>query len=294
MLRNRATTLLITTGAVGALVLVGAAPAQASSTRTSSTTQSAYSWNDYRTPVSPAGFVIPRGYVKVSAAVTVKRGSTTIASNRSVVSVGAGTYTAYSTFRYRSRTAYVAHRTVAVTYLEPDSCVVDTVVPTDTSVEYSLTCTGTGWDPDYNDIVGTAQTDVTQETAIQFPWWSAGQTITSADENWDAVDLFLDGTASQRYTAYRYGPVLTKAVHRTVTVKKVVNTSVMTRTEWNVLESGDSLSWVQHVVGSRGTMFYDDGGSFLGTAYRWKNTSGSYTCIWFDGSGHATDFYWYG
>jgi hypothetical protein len=93
-----------------------------------------------------------------------------------------------------------------------------------------------------------------------------------------------------RHTAYRYGKVKTKYVYRTVTVKKVVNNRIMTRTEWHAIHEGDTLARVRKVVGSRGKLMYD---GYLGTAYSWDNTSGGDTWVWFDG-GRIESRTWYG
>jgi len=273
---------------VASVLVIASAPAASATTwlKTSSTKQNAYSWNGYRTPIVAAGYVIPRGYVKVSATVTVKRGSTTIASNRAAVSVGAGTYTAYSTFKYRSKTAYTAYRSVDVTWIDATSCEVASAAASTNTIDYDLSCTGSGYDADYNDITGVGTTTATQYlySPDDEPWWTVGQTVSSDDANWYSVSNYFDGTGRQAYTAYRYGIIAAKYFYRTVVVTKVLNTAVMTWTEYNTFGSGDSLARIRAIVGSSGSIYSSSGGL---TSYRWKNTTGYYTYVW------ILDGYWY-
>jgi hypothetical protein len=289
---NRAVAALVSLVSTAA-VLIAVAPevAAASWVKTSTTKQSAYSWNSYKVAIAPAGFAIPRGYIKVSATVTVKRGSTTIASNRSAVSVSGGTYAAYSLFKYRAKTPYTAYRTVEVNGIDADSCDVTAVTPSGSTIGYEMTCSGMGYDADYNSLLGTYTTAASQYlySPSDAPWWTLGETIYQTDPNWYQMDGVTSGTGSQAYTAYRYGAIKAKYVYRTVIVSKVVNTPVMTLTEWRNIWYGNSLARVRKVVGSNGSLYraYSNG-----IEYRWKNSSGGYSYILFTNGIGATNYWW--
>lgn len=299
---------LVAIGASGAL-LVGVAPAAEAVTwtKTSATKSNAYSWNSYRAAVGAAGFTLPRGYVKVANTVTVKKGSTTVAANRSSVALSAGTYTIYSTFKYRSRTAYTAYTTTAVTLIDASTCAPtgQTLVTGNTWAIDTMTCTGVGYDDDFNDR--TASFTITMLFAADDDgYYEAQQAGYSWDgwyitAGWDTIRLgsfdataatfvpYGDGEARVGYTAYRYGATKVAYRYRTHTVTKVVNTSVMTSTEWNTimaLSYWPTHAQVARIVGSSGSLRYR--GS-LGTMYSWHNTSGGYSCLWFDADGTLSD-----
>ena len=133
-----------------------ASPAAAVSyTKVGSKTYSAYDYNGYRATIKPSGYTIPSGYVNAGSTVTIKKGSRTIASNRTSYSAKVGTYTAYSTVRYRSRTAYRATQTE---YLDIDNYDICTITSS------ALTETGTvqdefGTDVPYQIITNTGDCD---------------------------------------------------------------------------------------------------------------------------------------
>ncbi len=311
---NRVLSAMVAIGASSAL-LVGVAPSAdaVTWTKTSVTKSNAYSWNGYRTAVGAVGFTLPRGYVKVANTVTVKRGSTTVATNRSLVALSAGTYTIYSTFKYRSRTAYTAYKTVTVDMIEASTCTPtgQTLYRGSTWTIDTMTCTGVGWDSDFNRRTATftnrmlfAADAYAYSAALNAGYKWDGWYITS---QWDTIRLGLfDATAATfipwgvgearvSYTAYKYGTTKVAYRYRTHTVTKIVNTPVMTRTEWNTIMALPYRPWhseVASIVGSSGSMRYM--GS-LGRAYRWSNTSGGYSILWFDldGSLSETGNAWY-
>ena len=133
-----------------------ASPAAAVSyTKVGSKTYSAYDYNGYRATIKPSGYTIPSGYVNAGSTVTIKKGSRTIASNRASYGAKVGTYTAFSTIRYRSRTAYRATQTEYLDIDNYDSC---------TITSSALTETGTvqdefGTDVPYQIITNTGDCD---------------------------------------------------------------------------------------------------------------------------------------
>jgi hypothetical protein len=296
--RNVWTAALIGAGLVACSTLT-ASPAAAASGRTSAQTLSAYSWNGYKATVWPGGWKVPKGYVSAGKTVSIASNGRLIARHRKSVSLSAGTYTAYSTFKYRSRTAYKAYRTSTLTADYTDSCYVESATITDTSetgstgyvtATYTGKCSGTAYDANYDERQGSWRATWTrQESAWAYDPADAQPEYTVGERIYDD----LPGgrfTYKTSYTAYRYGKVKAKHVHRTVTVRKVFNTSVMTRTEWHAFDEGDTLARVRKVVGSRGKLVYD---GYLGTAYEWRNTSGGTTWVWFDGR-YVDTRTWYG
>ena len=305
---TRALSALVAVGASTALV-VGVAPsAEAVSwAKTAATKSNAYSWNSYRATVGPVGFTLPRGYVKVANTVTVKKGSSTVVVNRSSVALSPGTYTVYSTFKYRSKTPYTAHKTVSVTLIDASTCAPtgQTLATGGTWTIDTMTCTGVGYDGD--SIERTASFTITMLFAADYNGYSDAQLAGYSFDGWyltsdwatirlavfDATSAtfvpYGGGEASVAYTAYRYGTTKVAYRYRTHTVTKVVNTAVMTRTEWNTimaLSYWPTHSQVARIVGSSGSMRYT--GS-LGTMYRWSNTSGGYSYLWFDLDGTLSD-----
>jgi hypothetical protein len=305
---TRALSAIVAAGASVAL-LVGVAPsAEAVSwTKTGATKASAYSWNGYRATVGPVGFTLPRGYVKVANTITVKKGSATVAANRASVALSAGTYTVYSTFKYRSKTAYTAYKTVPVTLIDASTCAPagQTLAAGSTWTIDTMTCTGVGYDSDYIDRTASFTINMLfaadangYSEALQAGYSWDGWYLTS---EWDTIRLgvfdasaatfvpYGDGQARVGYTAFKYGITKVAYRYRTQTVTKVVNTSVMTRTEWNTimaLRYWPTHSQVARIVGSSGSMRYT---GWLGTAYRWSNTSGGYSILWFDADGTLSD-----
>jgi hypothetical protein len=287
---------------VGSLVVasIGAAPAATAVTwtKTAATSHKAYSWNGYKATVLPRGFTAPAGYQLLSSLMTVKRSGTVVARNVKSARLSGGTYTVYSTFTYRSKTAYTAYRTIAVSSISADQCTAGSQLESGNQwVIVDVTCTGWGFDAKYNDAKGSFSETVllaadfdayVEATSLASSTWTDSVTSASwesyatgspmADSVFDTGAPIGDGTGTQAYTAYRYGPTKTAYRYRTATVTKVINTAVMTWNEYQSFGNGDSLSRVRAVVGSKGELRYSSGGY---TLYRWRNTSGSYTLVWF-------------
>jgi hypothetical protein len=288
---------IVVAGGLAAGMSVAAAPgaAAASWTRTGPTQHKAYSWNGYKATVKPAGFTAPRGSALVSApTLTVKRSGTTVVRGKKWARLPAGTYTVYSTYKYRTKTPYTAYRSGSADWSTIDSCTIDSVYSRDTSSltqdEYgywsgTLRETYIGvcdiWDEDYNTI--TVAGTWTEDHEL----WSS----TEPSSGYGAGDYASPDYIQYRqaYTAYRYGKIKTAYRVRTATVTKVVNTAAMTRTEYRSFGDGDSLATVRRIAGSKGELRYMDGEY---TLYRWKNTSGGYTLVWFR-YGYWDDDAWY-
>lgn len=262
----------------GAFVLAGvviSAPQASAAPAARSVHLNGYSWNGYKAVVKPTGFKAPSGSVIVSKKVSAKGHNAA-----SQVRLSPGSHRVKSTFTYRSKTAYRATRSGTSQVDGADSCTVTGVTPPAEEFgenTYDLECTGT----DDDDRTGTF---TGSDTA--YSDYAVGEDYPYA--------ILIDGTIrwTERYTANRYGKLKKKTVSRTVVVSRVRNTPVMTRAEWYAFGLGDSLAWVRKVTGSRGRMGYDDGNSFLGTQWIFRNSSGGNTYVWvFDGA--VTSNSWY-
>lgn len=275
-------------GIVALGLTVGVAPVAFAATKPlPKKTLRSYSWDGYRAVVKPTGSVGP-GRQVLSAVVTVTSAGKVKAKGVRSYRAKPGTYRAVSKFRYRAATPYAATRNVTAT-VPADSCVVTSVVPDGAQYAYYTgSCVGEAFD---NSNLETYTGTFTASwhgyrlegedvgTTMQYP-------VLKVEGGWVMGSI----TYTLPYTAYRYGNAQTLVTKRTLVVRKVTNTPVMTRHEWDVLDYGDSVYRVRRVVGSSGTLVYT--GS-LGDAYKWRNSSGSWTYIWFDDDG-ANKFDWFG
>jgi hypothetical protein len=83
-----------------------------------------------------------------------------------------------------------------------------------------------------------------------------------------------------------YGPVISRGFVRTVSIVKVANYSTVTRTEFNAVRDGDSLTRVRSIFGSAGKLVYSDP-DFLGYLYEWRTNTGGWAYVWFGGYGEG-------
>jgi hypothetical protein len=286
--------------ALGVGVVVAPSAEAVAWRQTAATKANAYSWNGYKAVTKPAGFRIPSGSVKVSSTITVNRGSTTVAKNVKQARLSAGTYTVFTTTKYRTKTAYTAYRYYSKTETYADECRIESATITrpadegsyydDMDVAYTGTCTWSVYDDDYysGDYMRTT-TGPASWTSTEWVYeWDQTPAYSIGDT---AYTIDVPGTVKWRtpYTAYKYGTVKTAHTKRTHTVTKVINTAVMTKTEYNAFGYGDSYARVARIAGSAGELRYMSGGYSL---YRWRNTSGGYAYVWFD-LGWWDDDAWY-
>jgi hypothetical protein len=248
----RAMAPLLAVGVSTALLIV-VAPAADATTWIAGKASSvrAYDYNNYRGVIKPGGYAIPRGNVDAGSLVTVRKASTgaLVAANRSAVSATAGTYTTYNYIKFKKRTAYSSTHEVAA---DVASCVAEARLnPEDASyvVEFAGPCVSDSGAT----INGLAS------------WFSFSDTEIgeSTDFVYSSSDAgAVSGTVTESYTAYKYGPISTKLVKRTVTVGKY-NSPYITTAEWGALRTGQSLSKVQSILGNRGHRYYTVGANYI-------------------------------
>lgn len=250
-----------------ALGLVASAPASAATVqRAPSRTVKVHSWDDYRTTIVPSGFSIPKGNVLVSKAVTVKKGTKTVAKNRASYRAAAGTYSTSSTFKYRTRTAVRTTVTKSGITDDVEYCTVASaeVVSYDEAwseadVQYSGTCRGTYWDWSDDNLRSVTGTGKAVWMNHEYPSDGTPEYAPGQDM-YDPVVL-LKISWQEPKTVYRYGPTKTAVVTRTVKVVKVPNAPQVTFAEFRMIdvdwddpeEYGSSKSQVHKIFGTAGT-----------------------------------------
>lgn len=225
--------------ALASATLVAAAPADATTWYTTPPTKTAaYSWNGYTAYVEPHRAAIPRNARLVSRTMTVTRGGKVVARNVKARWLTAGQYTVFTTTKFRVVTAETRTRTGVIESIDPDYCLVlDSGLDGLGGGWYDLACTGTGISPAWTDATGTfdvralwGYNNLGNDNwfSSDDPGWSIGLKI----DPLDALVFEGDGTGTYSYRVNVVGPVRAKYTKRAVVIAKVINTPVMTRTEW--------------------------------------------------------------
>ena len=284
--------------AVGSLGLVSTASSEAQAvtwTRTTATSQNAYSWNGYKAKVGPSAAPAVSGYAVYDKRISVKNSSgTTLASNVTSRWTSPGTYTVYSTFKYRKAWPYTATKTVTygVNYSNLNSCTLtDVSGVTYGSGPVTASCSVTL--SDYNGNSATKTLPVTGDYyGLDDPY--VGQQTTDIYNYEVSLPSTFSKTVS--YTAYKY-TYTTRYRVRTAKVVKVTNYASVTWNEYKTISApwagGDSLTRVRSIFGSNGTRtYFSDSNGTVYTSYRWANTSGGYVYVIFQNyRAYSKDWY---
>jgi hypothetical protein len=276
---------------IGAAGLLVAAPATAASTET----HKVNSWQTFK--ITPK-VGVPKGYTQYgSKTITVKRGSSTVARNKtSYAAKGTYTYKVTSTVKYRTKRYVTTTRTEVVPVEWVNSCTARgaylTYNLTDDTLEATLaaSCEVAGWNSN-----GTVSATVDGVVSVHEYYPSADQADQFRDRTGDYLYVYPEDFSVKTFptevTSVKtvYGPVKSKSSTRYVKVIKRPNGATMTWTEYKAIKDGQTLAQVRAIAGSKGKRVYAD--DYSGTAYEWKNSDGGTTWVWFNS--RVRSKYWY-
>ena len=92
------------------LIALVSTPAEAATYKVvRSKTSKAYDYNNYKARLYPSGYSIPSGYISAGQSLSVKKGKRFVARGKASYAASSGTYTVFSTIKYRKKTAYTAY-----------------------------------------------------------------------------------------------------------------------------------------------------------------------------------------
>ena len=305
------------------LIALVSTPAEAATYKVvRSKTSKAYDYNNYKARLYPSGYSIPSGYISAGQSLNVKQGKRFVARGKTSYAASSGTYTVYSTIKYRKKTAYTAYYGQAVTG-NAYSCSVSSSQITSQpdfyddgygniswygylAVDYYGYCYGAYYSGDSYDEYGNTILGRTSYGQFWGSWSESDYIDTSSESEWRSTILSAGSTRdwSCDYTTYlgacgSYGGPsgsfdisipytayrygpVLKKLTQQVVTVVKKNSPYITRGEWNSLRSGMTPSRIKGIFGNGGYLYSVDGNRTV-RAYTDTRADGSYCSTYFLG-----------
>jgi hypothetical protein len=240
-----------------------------------------YSWTGntttFKAPTEVHAYPPP---VVTYSKITVSKNGVEVAKDVSSFKATPGTYQVTSTVKSVQTYDLVGN---AKRWMHPTSVtnchVTDVRVLTpqtgDAVVQYFQVCDVSAVFPDGKTVSGVSRGWTSGETLApgQEPSLKVGDALPSGPQLW--FTLYEDYT----YPIVKVMPEQTTTATRTFVVTAVKNTPLMSVTERMALKTGDSLSRVRAIAGSKGTLLNRTGGEPGTTYYKFKNEDGKFSVV---------------
>lgn len=279
------------------LIALVSTPAEAATYKVvRSKTSKAYDFNNYKARLYPSGYSIPSGYISAGRSLNVKKGKRFVARGKASYAASSGTYTVYSTIKYRKKTAYTAYDVQEVTGTAYSCTVSSSEISSqpvsfddgfgniswygELIVNYDGNCSGAYYSGDFCDESYYCTTGDTYYGGFKASWSQSDFINTSSESEWRSTILSAGSSRdwSCEYSSYEgacnlyggpsgsWGITTPYTAYRygpvlkklTKQVVKVVkkNTRYITPSEWKKLRSGLSVKEVSRLFGNQGKVSY--------------------------------------